>query len=135
MQNYIYFINDSLGYCVGNNGMILKTTTAGGNFVKVNNPVLEIPQSFSLSQNYPNPFNPVTWIKYDIPPSKGARGIMTKLIIYDILGREIETLVNETQKSGSYEVIWDGNRYASGVYFYRLIADNYVETRKMVLIK
>jgi hypothetical protein len=69
--------------------------------------------------------------------------MMTKLIIFDILGREIETLVNETQRPGSYEVTWDGSRYASGVYFYRLITDDpstssgqgYVETKKMVLIK
>ena len=89
----------------------------------------------NLSQNYPNPFNPVTRIKFDIPPLKGVRGMMVRLIIYDLLGREVTTLVNEPMKPGTYEVDWDGSMYASGVYFYKLITDEYVETRKMVLLK
>jgi hypothetical protein len=102
----------------------------------------EIPNGFSLFQNYPNPFNPTTRIKFSIPPLRGARG-MIKLVIYDILGREVATLVNEQFKSGTYEVEWDGTNYPSGVYFYKLIVSDasassgrgYTETRKMVLIK
>jgi len=56
-------------------------------------------------------------------------------MVYDVLGREIETLINQPQKPGSYEVTWDGSRYASSVYFYKLVTDDYVETKKMVLIK
>ena len=102
----------------------------------------EIPQSFSLSQNYPNPFNPVTKIKFAIPLSRGVsegRGVLAKLIIYDILGREVTTLVNEQLNPGTYEVEWSatggGSNYPSGVYFYKLITEGYSETRKMVLIK
>ncbi len=89
-----------------------------------------IPQSPSLSQNYPNPFNPVTRIKFSLPnPSKGGAWKNVRLIVYDILGREIATLIpplgggQEGLKPGSYEVTWDGSRYASGVYFYKLVTD------------
>jgi photosystem II stability/assembly factor-like uncharacterized protein len=129
----IQLVNRQIGYGICSH-YIIKTTNAGPP-ISIENNNEKLPQSFSLSQNYPNPFNPVTKIKYDIPPSKGARGMMTQLIIYDILGREIETLVNETHKPGSYDVTWDGSRYASGVYFYRLITDEFTETKKMVLIK
>jgi hypothetical protein len=88
------------------------------------------PVSYRLYDNYPNPFNPITKIQFDLPKST-----QVKLIIYDILGREIETLVNENKKPGTYEVDWNGSRYSSGVYFYRLITDDYVETKKMVLVK
>ncbi len=132
--NSIFFMNSYTGWAVGNLGTIIKTVLGvmPNELSEIKN---NLPLTIKLSQNYPNPFNPVTKIKYDIPPSKGARGMMTKLIIYDVLGREIETLVNETQKPGSYEVTWDGSLYASGVYFYRLIMDEYTETKKMVLIK
>jgi uncharacterized delta-60 repeat protein len=95
----------------------------------------KIPQKFYLYQNYPNPFNPNTKIKFDIPPSKGARGMTTRLGIYDILGREVTVLVNEQLKPGTYETQWDGSNYPSGVYFYQLSAGDYIETRKMLLIK
>ncbi|TRZ53703.1 T9SS C-terminal target domain-containing protein [bacterium] len=89
-----------------------------------------IPDKFVLSQNYPNPFNPVTKIKYDIPKSG-----FVKLVIFDALGREVETLVNEKQSAGSYEAVWDALLYTSGVYFYRLTADGYINTKRMILIK
>ncbi len=69
------------------------------------------------------------------PLEKWAGGMIVQLIIYDVLGREIETLVNESQKPGSYEITWDGSRYASGVYFYKLMTEEWTETKKMVLIK
>jgi len=83
-----------------------------------------------LYRNYPNPFNPSTNIKFDIPKSSDV-----KLIIYDIAGREITKLVNEMLNAGSYEVSWDASNYTSGVYFYKLISENYIDTKKMVLIK
>jgi hypothetical protein len=95
----------------------------------------EIPVRFTLYQNYPNPFNPVTSIKFDIPSlvRRGAGVVVLK--VYDVLGREIITLVNEELKPGTYEVEFDGTNYPSGVYYYKLITENYTETRKMILIK
>ena len=90
----------------------------------------EIPVDFYLYSNYPNPFNPSTKIKIDIPKSS-----YVKLIVYDILGREIKTLVNEKLNAGRYETNWDGSSYPSGVYFYKLITDEYVSVKKMLLMK
>jgi len=89
-----------------------------------------IPTGFSLSQNFPNPFNPNTIVKFQI-----ASYSLARLSIFDILGRQVATLVNETLKPGEYQVIWDGSNNASGLYFYRLRAGSYSETRKMVLLK
>jgi hypothetical protein len=90
----------------------------------------EIPAKFNLYTNYPNPFNPVTKIKFDI-----ARLSDTKLIIYDILGRVIEMSVNEQLRPGRYEIAFDGSRLASGVYFYKLETNDFVDTKKMLLVK
>jgi len=92
-----------------------------------------IPEKYNLFQNYPNPFNPVTSIRYQIPKSN-----MVSLKVYDILGREIETLVNEVQMAGIYEVQFPGNSntsLASGIYFYRLTAGDFTSVKRMVLIK
>ncbi|MCE1166277.1 MAG: T9SS type A sorting domain-containing protein [Bacteroidetes bacterium] len=90
----------------------------------------EIPTSFSLSQNYPNPFNPTTKIKFDIPTFSNVR-----INIYDITGREIYNLVNETLTPGSYQTSFDGLELNSGIYFYKLITKNFTETKKMLLLK
>ncbi len=90
----------------------------------------EIPDSYALNQNYPNPFNPVTKIKFSLPGKEHV-----KLIIYDMLGKEIAVLVNEELQAGSYQTEWDASGFSSGVYYYRLTAENYSETKKMVLIK
>jgi hypothetical protein len=98
----------------------------------------QIPTSYMLYQNYPNPFNPVTKIKFDIPALpfiKEVGGMNTKLILYDIPGREVVTLVNENLSPGSYEVEFDGSNYPSGVYFYKISAGDIIQTKKMVLIK
>jgi hypothetical protein len=86
--------------------------------------------TFSLSQNYPNPFNPSTKISWQIPV-----GGWQTLKIYDVLGIEVTTLVNEYKPAGSYEVEWEATGLASGVYFYQLKADDFVETKKMILMK
>lgn len=91
----------------------------------------DIPIDFKLEQNYPNPFNPATRIRYDIPHNNTN----AKIVIYDIIGREVVELVNEKHNKGTYEVTFDTNKFASGIYFYKLITDEYTETRKMVLIK
>ena len=88
------------------------------------------PQVFSLLQNYPNPFNPRTTIQYSIPQTSFVR-----ITIYDILGKEVSTLVDEQKLSGSYEVQFDGSKLSSGVYFYRLHAGKFLETKKLVLLK
>jgi hypothetical protein len=100
----------------------------------------QIPEHFSLSQNYPNPFNPSTKIKYTIPLLGGdERGGLVTLKVYDILGNEIAALVNEEKQPGTYEVEFNTSSIkhlpSSGVYFYRLKAGNYIETKKMVLTK
>jgi len=124
--------------------------TGGAGVFRSINPVLTVNQaanilvdSYKLSQNYPNPFNPVTNIKFDIP-----RSGLVKITVYDLLGREVTTLVNETMQPGSYNVDWDASNYPSGVYFYRLEAGDrstgspkgqtgrgFVESKKMVLVK
>ena len=89
-----------------------------------------IPAEYKLYQNYPNPFNPVTTIKYDIVKSQDV-----KLAVYDILGREVATLVNASQQPGSYEVSWDASNFASGIYFYTLTSGNFTTTKKLILLK
>lgn len=96
----------------------------------------EIPKNFTLFQNYPNPFNPVTKIKFDIPALKlREAGSPVKLIIYDVLGRVVATLVKEALKPGSYEIEWDASACTSGVYFYVLNTGEFTESKKMVLVK
>jgi len=106
------------------------------------------PNRFSLEQNYPNPFNPTTVIRYSVPSSTGRDLVSTggregqvpgvsavKIVVYDLLGREAAVLVNERKAPGRYEVKFDGSRLSSGVYFYRLQAGNYVETKRLLLLK
>lgn len=89
-----------------------------------------IPAKFELYQNYPNPFNPTTIIKYDLPKQS-----IVKLVVYDILGRKITTLVDEVKKAGSYQAVWNASQYASGVYFYRLEAGGNTASKKLLLLK
>jgi hypothetical protein len=100
-----------------------------------------ITDKFILSQNYPNPFNPATKIRFDIPSFVKSQTSNVKLMIYDILGREVITLVNQQLQPGTYEVTWDASNYPSCVYFYRLFAGDpstslrVTESKKMILIK
>ena len=104
--------------------------------VGVQNTQNTVPDKFELSQNFPNPFNPSTDINYSLPKSSDV-----SLIVYDILGNEIRTLVNEANKnSGSYSVMWDGTndagmKVSSGVYYYKLTASVFSNTMRMVLVK
>ncbi len=116
---------------------VTKPLTAPEGYIKfeIDNPTAVsennfAPESFVLYQNYPNPFNPVTNLKFEIPGS----GFVT-LKVYDILGNEAATLVNEKKSAGSYQVTFDGSNLASGIYFYKLEAGNFTETKRMVLIK
>ncbi|MCW8848944.1 MAG: T9SS type A sorting domain-containing protein, partial [Melioribacteraceae bacterium] len=92
-----------------------------------------VTSKFSLSQNYPNPFNPTTAIRYSIPNINIGTSVQLK--IYDVLGNEITTLVNEVQSPGNYIVNFDGSRLSSGIYYYQLKGDNFRESRKMLLLK
>jgi Secretion system C-terminal sorting domain len=95
-----------------------------------------IPNTFTLEQNYPNPFNPSTKIKFTIPATLSeVEGSLVTLKIYDVLGDEVITLVNEEKPAGEYEVEFDGRNLTSGIYFYTLKAGSYVETKKMILLK
>jgi subtilisin-like proprotein convertase family protein len=91
---------------------------------------VEIPNHYILKQNYPNPFNPETSIKYGLP-----KGQLVKLVVFDVLGREVVTLVNEFKPPGVYEANFDASNYASGIYFYKLETADFAETKKMILIK
>lgn len=116
-------------YAIRDNGLISKRTLTPPP-LGINQISSEIPNEFSLSQNYPNPFNPTTNIKFQIPMAG-----FVKLIIYDALGKEIQTLVNEQLSPGTYEVDFDGSNQPSGVYFYKLESGTFTETKKMVLVK
>lgn len=126
------FVNDSVGFIVGDLGIVLSTIpnpTVGITPVST-----EIPEEYSLLQNYPNPFNPTTSIKFKIPNQVRDDNIVS-LKIYDIMGREVAVLVNESLSPGEYEVSFNGTGYSSGVYFYRLTAGEYSQSKRMVLLK
>ena len=130
----IWFTSPATGYISTWSGQVLKTTNGGVTFIEPVNS--EIPKSFSLSQNYPNPFNPSTNIEFSVPASVGnipSRSVQMK--IYDEAGNEITMLVNEDLAPGTYSVRWNASGYASGIYFYKLFAGEYNETKKMVLVK
>lgn len=90
----------------------------------------DIPNEYSLSQSFPNPFNPITTMKYQLP----IKGKVT-LKIFDCLGNEIETLVDELQEKGSYTVNFDASKLASGIYFYQLRTNRFISTKKMILLR
>ncbi len=98
--------------------------------VPVGKQVSNVPDRFELKQNYPNPFNPLTKINYQI-----TKNDFVKLSVYDILGNEVAVLVNEKQTPGTYHVEWDGTNYTSGIYFYKIISGDYIESKRMVLLK
>ena len=127
--NGIDFINDNEGWIVGNNGTILHTTNGGVTFVE-DEKIYEIPTTYSLSNNFPNPFNPSTKIQYSIPQSNNV-----VIKIFNVLGKEVETLVNEEKPVGTYEITWNTENLPSGVYFYQLTAGKFIETKKMILMK
>jgi hypothetical protein len=95
------------------------------------------PSHYSLEQNYPNPFNPATVISYHLPAGQAGLPVssLVTLKVYDLLGREVATLVNEKKDAGRYSVQWDATRFSSGVYFYTLQAGEYRDTKRMLLLK
>lgn len=96
---------------------------------------LGVPSNFELSQNYPNPFNPTTTISYAIPMIEASFISSVQLIVYDMLGEKVATLVNEEQASGNYNVHFDASKLSSGIYYYILKTKKYSDTKKMLLLK
>ena len=103
--------------------------------IGIQNISTEIPSAYSLSQNYPNPFNPTTNIKFEVARHGGSSTGVVKMVIFDVMGREVQTLVNERLQPGTYEASFDGSMLNSGVYFYKLVVDGFSETKRMILIK
>jgi len=94
-----------------------------------------VPKRFSLHNNFPNPFNPVTTLRYDLPENS-----LVIITVYDMLGRQVKTLVNQAQDAGYRSVIWDstnnyGKPISAGIYLYQIQAGEYISTKKMVLLK
>jgi photosystem II stability/assembly factor-like uncharacterized protein len=128
----IDFIDSNTGWAYGyaSQGGV-HTTNGGGQILKITNTSEQITNQYKLYQNYPNPFNPATSIKYKVESKKHI-----KLIVFNILGKEIATLVNEKQKTGEYEVSFNALTLATGIYYYALYADGVrIDARKMVVIK
>lgn len=127
--NKIYFSDFDTGYAVGENGILLRTTTGGEPVTKVKDNSITV-DGFSLFQNYPNPFNPTTNFGFRI-----ADFGFVSLKVYDVLGNEVTTLINEKKQAGEYEIKFNANHLPSGVYFYRLTAGSFSQIRKMILMR
>ncbi len=123
--------HDSDEWNYANNKAILITNSVG-----IRN-ISSVAKDFHLGQNYPNPFNPSTKIKFDIPDAGKGKSSEVKLVIFNISGREIATLINGQLQSGTYEINFNSDKYglSSGVYFYKLSFGNFTETKKMLMVK
>jgi len=133
-QNYKY-IDEIIGIQARTVGYRLKQINYDGSYeysevVEVTNPA---PTEFVLEQNYPNPFNPSTKIRYEIPGQADKKLVVLKL--YDVIGNEIATLEKEVKEAGRYEVELNATNLPSGIYFYRLSAGSFTDTKKMILLK
>ena len=127
----VHITDENAILVVGNNGSVFRTSSWIPTEVKEElQENLFVPKNFILLPNYPNPFNPSTKIRYSIPKRSNV-----VIKVYDILGKEVITLVNEEKPAGTYESTWDAANLPSGVYFYQLKAGKYVETKKMILMK
>ena len=124
----ISFSDPGRGFAVGDSGTIIYTSNGGTTSVEGDR--ADLPNRPSLSQNYPNPFNPDTRIKYQIENVR-----FVNLTVYDVLGREVATLVNGVESPGTHTVIWDAAGFASGVYYVRLRTGSFVESRRMLHVK
>lgn len=112
-------------------GCVVNGTVYGDTTTVITGIKEELPESsFALSQNYPNPFNPATYIQYSVPYYTNVT-----IEIFDVIGRRISTLLNEQQNAGSYNVVFDGSKINSGIYFYKITAGKFVQIKKMILMK
>ena len=124
------FGSSTILYAVGTGGRILKSTNSGGDPIGVQPVNSEVPQNFSLSQNYPNPFNPVTNIEFSLPQSSNIN-----LTVFNAAGKQVAEITNGYYTAGIYKADFDASDLSSGVYFYKLTADKFTETKKMILVK
>jgi hypothetical protein len=111
-------------------GKVYKRSLDEMNITMVESPTVERPTNFILYQNYPNPFNPTTTIKYSVPKQS-----YVTIKIFDALGREVTTLLNEEKSVGNYSIEFNASSFPSGIYFYRMQAENFMETKKLILLK
>ena len=151
---YISFAYETIGNVSKRNELMKRILQYFELITNINKTVYNIRNEFLLEQNYPNPFNPTTTIKYSIPqitqlliPSRAMpigrqegkerrdRGVSITLKVYDILGREVTTLINRKQKPGEHQITFNASNLASGVYYYQLRTGNFVKTKKMILLK
>jgi hypothetical protein len=129
LMNDLFFIDAEIGWIVGTAGTILKTTNSG-NTTNIEIPENDTRKTCQLNQNYPNPFNSTTTIRYSLSASQEVY-----LRVYDMLGREVRTLMTGVQEAGDREVRFDARGLSSGIYFYHLQAGNQVEIRKLLLLR
>jgi hypothetical protein len=125
----VYWWYKDTVFVVGDEGTILRSFSGGepvNNVAEEN----ELPKKFTLEQNYPNPFNPTTTIRYELPQD----GQVT-IEIFDILGQKVNTILNEFKNAGRYETVFSSTGLASGVYIYQLRVNDFITSKKMVLIK
>jgi hypothetical protein len=126
-------VSDGVEEVMAENGPLTVGINASDAVLSINEELF--PEKFALHQNYPNPFNPITTLRYDLPENS-----YVNVTVYDILGRQVRTLVNQTQDAGFKSVLWDatndyGKPVSAGVYLYQIQAGEFVQTRKMVLLK
>jgi hypothetical protein len=133
----VYFTSNDTGTVVGEDGIILRTTTGGTILTGVRTNGIELPREFLLGQNYPNPFNPTTTLQYSLPIE-----CRVNIKIFNLLGQTVATLTDETEAAGNKSIQWNASGFASGVYFYRLnavsISDpskSFIQVKKMLLMK
>jgi len=128
--NSIVFASEESGWIVGDEGLILKTSSSGFPVGLAEDEGISLAESFKLLQNYPNPFNPETVIGYQL-----AVGSSVELAVYNILGQKVKTLLNKRQNAGDYRLRFNASDLASGVYLYRIKAGRFIQTRKMILLR
>jgi hypothetical protein len=151
----VYFVNQTTGWAVGWTGKILKTTNGGSNWLSQSSgtsldlrsvfvipdsvtslddePIID-PSNVILLKNYPNPFNPSTIITYSIP-NFGKGSLPVKLVVYNLLGEKITTLVNEEKSSGQHSIEFNASNIPSGVYIYNLTVNGYSVSKKMLYLR
>ena len=137
MTGFEFSVSNWSGIDISPDGVYLLVTENVTNYIRIfrrtssaignNQPVISV---FKMNQNYPNPFNPSTNIEYSIPKSSDV-----EVSIYNLTGQKLTTLVNKSHTPGNYQITWNGSEYASGVYIYQIRADNFVQSKKMLLIR
>jgi hypothetical protein len=126
----VHYSNGRLWLGTWGSGVFRSVDSSETTFNSTADTKASVPKSIMLNQNYPNPFNPSTTISFSLP----SKAIVS-LKIYDVLGREIETLVFNELSSGTHSVQWNAMRFPSGIYFYRLQTDSYAKTKRLLLLK